>query len=69
MVDPVKIMIGGKNHVLNKIEQKLLYCGNEYGKTLALKDLINVTSNEDFLKVYFISERRIRSASPHFPPI
>ena len=40
--DPIKVVIGGKNNVLNSIDQSLVYCGTEYGKIIATKDLINV---------------------------
>jgi len=30
-IDPVKVLIGGKNNVLNSIEQKLVYVGSEFG--------------------------------------
>eukprot|EP00828_Plagiopyla_frontata_P011729 TRINITY_DN16519_c0_g1_i3.p2 TRINITY_DN16519_c0_g1~~TRINITY_DN16519_c0_g1_i3.p2 ORF type:complete len:329 (-),score=55.34 TRINITY_DN16519_c0_g1_i3:61-1047(-) len=39
--EPIKIQIGGKNNVLKNVNQKLLYTGNEYGKILAIKNLIN----------------------------
>lgn len=40
LVDPIKIMIGGKNNVLHSIEQKLVYVGNEYGKRVEIKNMI-----------------------------
>lgn len=42
LVDPIKIMIGGKNNVLNTIEQKLIYVGNEYGKRVELNNMLMV---------------------------
>ena len=30
-INPLKIFVGGKNNVLNSIEQKLVYTGNEFG--------------------------------------
>jgi len=44
LIDPIKIMIGGKNNVLNTIEQKLIYVGNEYGKRIEIQNLISVYS-------------------------
>ncbi len=40
--DSVKVFIGGKNNVLNSIEQKLVYVGDERGKMFKLKEMINV---------------------------
>lgn len=40
-INPVKVLIGGKNNVLNTIEQKLMYTGSEYGKMLEIKNIIN----------------------------
>lgn len=42
-VEPIKVVIGGKNNVLKSISQKLVYCGEEYGKLVQIKNLINVT--------------------------
>ena len=42
LIDPVKIVIGGKNNVLNTIEQSLVYVGNEYGKLIEIKNLVMV---------------------------
>lgn len=42
LIDPIKIMIGGKNNVLKSIEQKLVYVGNEYGKRVEIHNLIQV---------------------------
>ena len=30
-LNPIKVLIGGKNNVLNSIEQNLVYTGSEYG--------------------------------------
>jgi len=43
-VDPVEIVIRGKMTVLNTINQELTFTGNEYGKILGLKSIINVCS-------------------------
>ncbi len=40
--DSVKVSVGGKNNVLNTIDQKLVYTSNEYGKLLEIKNIINV---------------------------
>lgn len=32
--------MGGKNKVLNKIDQALEYCTNEYGKLIELRNII-----------------------------
>lgn len=42
--DPIKIIIGGKNNVLKSIDQSLQYCSTEFGKLIAIKELINVKS-------------------------
>ena len=42
LIDPIKIMIGGKNNVLKSIEQKLVYVGNEYGKRVELQNMLKV---------------------------
>ncbi len=42
LTDPIKVVVGGKNNVLNSIKQSLTYCGTEYGKIIAIKELINV---------------------------
>lgn len=31
VINPLKIFVGGKNNVLNTIEQKLVYTSNEFG--------------------------------------
>jgi ATP-dependent RNA helicase DDX52/ROK1 len=41
MNDPVRLQVGGKNHVLKTITQTLAYCSNEYGKVWELRELIN----------------------------
>lgn len=40
LLDPIKLIIGGKNNVLKTIKQKLIYCGNEYGKKIEVKNMI-----------------------------
>lgn len=40
MVDPLRYLVGPKNAVVSTIEQKLVYCGNEKGKLIALKSHI-----------------------------
>lgn len=42
LIDPLKIMVGRKNNVLNTIEQKLCYVGTEFGKRIEIQNLINV---------------------------
>lgn len=39
VTDPVKIQIGGRNHVLSSVDQKLTYCSNEYGKIEEIKSI------------------------------
>ncbi|CAD8071366.1 unnamed protein product [Paramecium primaurelia] len=41
LIDPIKIMIGGRNHVLSRIDQQLRYVSNEYGKIQEIRNLIN----------------------------
>ena len=41
MTDPIKIIIGGKNNVINTVEQTLKYVGNEYGKLVEIKNMIS----------------------------
>jgi ATP-dependent RNA helicase DDX52/ROK1 len=38
--DCVRIEVGGRNRVLEKIEQSIEYCTNELGKLIFLKNLI-----------------------------
>ena len=40
LVDPVQIIIRGKMVVLDSIEQKLTYCGSEFGKIVELRNLL-----------------------------
>jgi ATP-dependent RNA helicase DDX52/ROK1 len=40
LVDPVQIIIRGKMVVLDSIEQKLTYCGSEFGKIVEIRNLI-----------------------------
>lgn len=40
LLDPIKLIIGGKNNVLKTINQRLIYCGNEYGKKIELNNMI-----------------------------
>lgn len=39
VVDPIKVQVGGRNHVLKTVEQKLTYCSNEYGKMEEIKSI------------------------------
>ncbi|ODV82786.1 hypothetical protein CANARDRAFT_10243 [[Candida] arabinofermentans NRRL YB-2248] len=39
MDSPVRIIIGHKEAANSNIEQKLVYCGNEHGKLLAIRDM------------------------------
>ncbi|SCU83430.1 LAME_0C05160g1_1 [Lachancea meyersii CBS 8951] len=40
MLDPVRIIIGHKEAANSSIEQKLVFCGNEEGKLVAIRQLI-----------------------------
>ncbi|EGR31377.1 hypothetical protein IMG5_111120 [Ichthyophthirius multifiliis] len=39
--EPLKLTVGGKNNVLQCVEQKLQYCQSEFGKLLEIKNIIN----------------------------
>lgn len=38
--DPIRVVIGMRNASNANVEQKLLYCGNEDGKLLALRNIL-----------------------------
>jgi ATP-dependent RNA helicase DDX52/ROK1 len=38
--NPLRIEVGGRNHVLARITQTIEYCTNEYGKLLNLKTMM-----------------------------
>ena len=38
--DPIRVVIGTRNASNTNVEQKLLYCGNEDGKLLALRNIL-----------------------------
>ncbi|SMN19078.1 similar to Saccharomyces cerevisiae YGL171W ROK1 ATP-dependent RNA helicase of the DEAD box family [Maudiozyma saulgeensis] len=40
MLDPIRIIIGHKEAANSNIEQKLVYCGNEEGKLIAIRQLV-----------------------------
>lgn len=40
MMDPVRVIIGHKEAANSDIEQKLVYCGNEEGKLIAIRQLV-----------------------------
>ncbi|CAL9728777.1 ATP-dependent RNA helicase Rok1p [Monosporozyma unispora] len=40
MMDPVRVIIGHKEAANANIEQKLVYCGNEEGKLIAIRQLV-----------------------------
>lgn len=40
MNDPVRVIIGLKEAANSNIEQKLIYCGDEHGKLVAIRDMI-----------------------------
>ncbi|SCU91247.1 LADA_0F08900g1_1 [Lachancea dasiensis] len=40
MMDPVRIIIGRKEAANSNIEQKLVYCGNEEGKLVAIRQMV-----------------------------
>ncbi|EDO14524.1 hypothetical protein Kpol_274p7 [Vanderwaltozyma polyspora DSM 70294] len=40
MMDPVRVIIGHKEAANTSIEQKLVFCGNEEGKLIAIKQLV-----------------------------
>ncbi|CCF56501.1 hypothetical protein KAFR_0B02030 [Kazachstania africana CBS 2517] len=40
MLDPVRVIIGHKESANSDIEQKLVYCGNEEGKLIAIRQLV-----------------------------
>lgn len=63
MADAVKIQVGGKNHVLNSVQQSLSYCSNEYGKIYEIKSmawLLNARPHQ---------RRPVQAARAHLPPV
>ena len=38
--DPVRVVVGDKNAANEQIEQKLVFCGREDGKLLALRSMV-----------------------------
>lgn len=40
MLDPLRVIIGHKEAANSNIEQKLIYCGNEEGKLIAIRQLV-----------------------------
>ena len=40
MLDPIRIIIGHKEAANSNIEQKLIFCGNEEGKLIAIRQLV-----------------------------
>ncbi|CCK69975.1 RNA-dependent ATPase ROK1 KNAG_0D02250 [Huiozyma naganishii CBS 8797] len=40
MMDPVRVIIGHKEAANSSIEQKLVYCGNEEGKLIAIRQMV-----------------------------
>lgn len=42
LLDPIRIRIGDANAATTDVEQKLMYVGNEMGKLLAMRQLIQV---------------------------
>lgn len=40
MMDPVRVIIGHKEAANTNIEQKLIFCGNEEGKLIAIRQLV-----------------------------
>ena len=41
MTNLVTVIVGGKNRTAKGVDQELIYVGNEHGKMISLKDLIN----------------------------
>lgn len=40
MVDPIRIIVGHKEAANSNIEQQLMFCGDEHGKLVAIRDMI-----------------------------
>ncbi|KAG0683416.1 RNA-dependent ATPase rok1 [Pichia californica] len=40
MTDPIRVIIGLKEAANSSIEQKIIYCGDEHGKLVAIRDII-----------------------------
>lgn len=40
MIDPIRIIVGHKEAANSNIEQQLVFCGDEHGKLLAIRDMI-----------------------------
>lgn len=38
--DPIRVVVGMRNASNTNVDQKLLYCGNEDGKLLALRNIL-----------------------------
>lgn len=55
-VDPIEVVIKGKLTVLNTIAQELCFTGDEFGKLVQLKNIINVTfSPFNFYHLYLLT--------------
>jgi len=42
LLDPIRVRIGDANAATTDVEQRLMYVGNEMGKLLAMRQLIQV---------------------------
>ncbi|KAM3140403.1 hypothetical protein pb186bvf_007563 [Paramecium bursaria] len=61
MFDPIKVQIGGRNHVLKSIDQELKYCTNEYGKFYEIKNIINEGRLSPPVLIFVQSKQRAES--------
>ena len=45
--DPIRVVIGKRTASNQNVEQRLLYCGTEEGKLLALRNILREVRNRD----------------------
>lgn len=61
MMDPVRVIIGHKEGANNDIEQKLIFCGNEEGKLIAIRQLVQTGEFKPPILIFLESVTRAKA--------
>lgn len=61
MVDPIRIIVGHKEAANSNIEQKLMFCGDEHGKLVAIRDMIRVGEFKPPVLIFLQSIHRAKA--------
>ncbi|ODV60193.1 RNA-dependent ATPase ROK1 [Ascoidea rubescens DSM 1968] len=61
MISPIRVIIGNKESANDKIEQKVLFCGSEEGKLLAIRQMIQNSEFKPPVIIFLQSVIRVKA--------